>query len=107
MSSTELSKGKFRRLLVAGLVFGVACASSLSFSSSAQAQIETIESEPVAAATTVEVAVVTGALVAYGWLADKTYDLGKEVGKWLAGTTEEQLSEAALVSEPDADYLLN
>ena len=103
MSSTD--RKTRNKMLMTALVFGIACASSLSFSSSAKAQTDTIRVQQVEAASTVEVAVVVAVLGAYGWVADKTYDLGKEVGKWLAGTTEP--AQAMALEPAQIDYLLN
>ncbi|MCA9682282.1 MAG: hypothetical protein KC431_23755 [Myxococcales bacterium] len=105
MSSTDRSYRS--KMLMVALVFGVACASSLSFSSSAKAQTDTIRAQQVPAASTVEVALVGAAIAAYGWVADKTYDLGKEVGKWLAGSTPQEPAQAMAMEQGRIDYLLN
>lgn len=105
MSSTDNKKSKRLNIALAGVIMGATCVSSLAYTSEAQAQAQVAQTEAMAADPTVAVAVVTAAFVAYGWLADKVYDLGKEVGKWAAGSTQ-QLNQDVLVAS-DADYLLN
>lgn len=105
MSSTEQTKSTRVKLGLAALLVAATCASSLSFSSQAKAQDQVLNAEQTAVASTVEVALVGAALAAYGWAADKTYELGRQVGHWLAGSTPEQQSQA--LAEQNADYLLN
>jgi hypothetical protein len=54
---------------------------SLGFSTRAQAQLGTVHERPKDISPSVEAAVVVAAFGAYGWVANKTYDLGKEVGR--------------------------
>lgn len=102
MSSTE-KKNHRLNIALACVIMGATCVSSLTYTSEAKAQEEVVEVEVMAADPTVVVALVAGGLAAYGWLADKVYDLGKEVGKWAAGSTE--VSQEALFV--DSEFLLN
>jgi hypothetical protein len=63
------------------LVIVFTAISSISFSPRAHAQRETVEETPAVVSPSLEVAVVAGAFAAYGWAANKFYDLGKEVGR--------------------------
>jgi hypothetical protein len=54
---------------------------SLGFSTRAQAPLGTVHEHPSGVATTVAVAAVVAGFAAYGWVADKFYDLGKEIGR--------------------------
>ncbi|MFV8750028.1 hypothetical protein ACNOYE_05730 [Nannocystaceae bacterium ST9] len=94
---------RIKLTLVATLV-GATAISSLAWTPTATAQNEVIESEAMVADPTVTVALVGGALAAYAWTADKLYDLGKEVGKWLAGSSQQQMNTLA---DANADYLLD
>jgi hypothetical protein len=105
MSSTDTKTSKRLNVALAGVIMGATCVSSLAYTAEAQAQSQVVESEAMVADPTLTVAVVTAGFVAYGWLADKVYDLGKEVGKWAAGSTQLVDQEALVAS--DADYLLN
>lgn len=102
MCSTE-ARARLR-MAVAGLLVAVTCLSSLSFAPRAKAQPQTREVEPVIDASNVQVAVIGGVFAAYGWLAAKSYDLGREVGKSMVGS-DDPAERRALARE--AEYLLD
>jgi hypothetical protein len=107
MSSTKQHQTRhiYVESALATLVACVTCAMSLTFSPSVEAHQATIEDEPVVTEGNVEAAVVVAAAAAYGWLANKTYDLGKEVGKSLAGP--KQTSDSQPLADAGAEYLLD
>ncbi len=83
MSSTE-RRTLGLRLAAVALLVAAAGLSSSGFAAAVEVRETPRELDAPEAGPTVEVAVVSGALAAYGWVATKTYDLGKEVGKTLA-----------------------
>ena len=68
-----------------GLVVTVTLTTSLAYSAEPRTPTEVVHEAPTDSATSVEAALVCGALAAYGWVAVKFFDLGREFGRALAG----------------------
>jgi hypothetical protein len=85
MSSTDVGTRRCRWLgVVSMLVVAFAFTSSLAFSATPRAQPEVVADGPAWTSPTVEAAVVCAAAAAYGWIAVKFYDIGREVGRSFA-----------------------
>jgi hypothetical protein len=105
MSSTELGPTGRRRVglstTLSLVVMVFAGVGSVSFSSRAQTQPETARESRTLASPTVEVALLVAAFGAYGWAANKLYDLGKEVGRARANRCGGRLGPIQLGHRPE------
>lgn len=81
MSSIENRPRNYLCLALAMLVVICTATASLGFSPRAHAQHGVIAEHQDQAVSTVVVAAVVAGFGAYGWVANKFYDLGKSVGR--------------------------
>lgn len=87
MSSIDHSS--FARFALVALLMLATAAASAGFTPRGEGQRAMIDEETSTMSPSLEVAAFAGALAAYGWVAGKTYDLGKEVGRgWAQGTDQ-------------------
>lgn len=91
MSSTK-TQNDFIGVALVMLIVIFTAFTSLGVSTRAQAQLGTVRELPRELAPSVQIAVVVAAFGAYGWAANKFYDLGKEIGR--AEALEEADSKA-------------
>jgi hypothetical protein len=104
MSSIEKKRTRIA-VAVTTLLVAATCLSSLSFSARAETPAPTVETEPIVDSSNLQVAAISGAFAAYGWLAAKSYDLGREIGKSMAGASRP--SEQRALADDRLEYLLD
>jgi hypothetical protein len=84
---SSIARRSFAQFALVALLMLTTAASSAGFTPRGEGQRATIVEETSTASPSVEVAAFAGVLAAYGWVAGKTYDLGKEVGRgWALGS---------------------
>jgi hypothetical protein len=81
MSSTEARRSDYGCIALAMLIVIFTASASLGFSTRAHAQLGAVQERQDEVVTTIAVAAVVAGFGAYGWVANKFYDLGKSVGR--------------------------
>jgi hypothetical protein len=86
---SSIDRGSFAQFALAGLLMLTTAASSVGFTARGEGQHATIDEEKSKVSPNLQVAAFAGVLAAYGWVAGKVYDLGKEVGRgWAQGSVQ-------------------